>query len=114
MSNFDPKLKAAMREIEKILVKYDCGGFVNLASKTHGEFKLIQPSWSLYRDVGNKKAHMKLYTKSLLQQTEETLHFLLSTRDTCGMMFMKLDYVYKQLASHAEIEHVFKPEFDTD
>ena len=116
MSEFDPKLKAAMREIEGVLKRYDVGGLVNLASKTHGEFKLILPSWSLFRwlDKGEKAGHMKLYGKSRPEQTEQTLHLLLSCRDVCGMVFVKLDDIHRQLSGHAKIEHNFNPTFNTD
>ena len=47
---FDPKLKSAVEEIDKIMKEYDIGGCFNLCSETHGEWKYyLTPAWSPLR-----------------------------------------------------------------
>lgn len=47
-TEFDPKLKEAMREIEAIIKKYDCMASVIVVSPTHIEYKhVIEASWSV-------------------------------------------------------------------
>jgi hypothetical protein len=47
---YDPKLREAAEEFEKICEKYDCAGVVLFVSPTHSEFAThISPSWSVAR-----------------------------------------------------------------
>lgn len=47
---YDPKLREAVGEMQKVCKKYDCIGAVILASPTHAEFGyMIQPNWSVLR-----------------------------------------------------------------
>lgn len=46
MSVPDPILQKAAQEITEICKKYSIGGYVILASRTHGEYILYFPEWS--------------------------------------------------------------------
>ena len=108
---FDPILKAAMHEISRVFEKYDIGGFVNLASPTHGEYGLfIEPSWSAARFIkdseGKTKAiHFKL-RKGEYEKASQTGHLLLSTMDMCGMVALQMGDLKKQLEQVTKVEHI--------
>jgi hypothetical protein len=107
--SYDPKLREAMNEINKILKAYDIGGFVVLNSKTHSEFKLFldTPTWSKVRWVSDGKAlHLKVHMKSTPKETEATVHMLYSVRDLCGMQFMMLDKLATQVEQSVKVEHL--------
>lgn len=42
----DPRLQQAMAEIKKVCEKFDIGGTLILASRTHGEYLVHFPQWS--------------------------------------------------------------------
>lgn len=105
--NLDPNLRKAMKEIKKIINKYDVGGLVILASQSHGEYKLfIEPSWSVVNFEGTDNDRIRFRSaREIDNEASETAHMLFSTRDLCGKMFLTLDSVYKQLSEHCEIDH---------
>jgi hypothetical protein len=107
--NYDPKLRECMAEIEETLKKFECGGFICLSSKTHGEFKMCieTPSWSNVRFIkGDKGIHIKLYTKSDHARTEATVAMLAQFRDMAAMLFKQTDQIMEQIQHHAVVEHV--------
>ena len=119
---FDPKLRAAMKEIEAVCEKYDCGGIVSLTSKTHGEFRYVLPKWAgirLIRDKGDGKFawHVRVHAKSKPEEANLTMHFIYSTMDVCGNMFMGLQKAREIVENRMKVEHVpfsdFEP-FDGD
>ena len=115
----DPKLKMAMEEIKRILVKYDIAAQITLVSPTHSEFLYhVLTSWSVV--VWNedsirfksKRADFK-NKKEQNYKTNSTVHMLLQIRDIAGQTFMILDKIKTQLDKHMKIEHKpfqgFKP-----
>lgn len=109
MKNYDPSLREAMAEIEEIMKKHDCGGFVTLQSKSHTEFKLMldHMSWSMIRWIKDGESmHLKLYSKSSKENTDATVGMLYSIRYLCGMVFMQMDKLANQIEQSVKVEHV--------
>ena len=115
--NYDPRLKAAMKQIEEIMDLYDIGGFVSLASKSHAEYKLHLPSWSVASwepieetvPPSGKAAEAarivikhRVATKEL---TDYTFHLLLTCRDTCNLMARNMQALYLNAKKVLNIEH---------
>jgi len=69
----DPKLQQASKEIESICEKYDIGGYIILASKTHGEYLLHFPKWS--------KAHLEIQPNG-----EQAIRFKAKGTDEEGLV----------------------------
>ena len=112
MNSFDEKLKIAAAEIKMIMGRHDIGGFVSLVSKTHSEFRLEFPSWSLAQfenDGKGVRIRSKLEDFQSKEEqhiaTELTAHFILSARDMAEMNFVNLGKLGEILADHMEIEH---------
>ncbi len=98
-----------MVEIEEVLKRYDCGAFVSLHSKEHGEFKMIveHMSWSNVRFLRKGEvAHVKLYMKLAKANTTSTVAMLASMRDLAAVMFNNADIMMKQLEVQAKITHI--------
>lgn len=79
MSTPDPKLQQAAKEIAAICEQHDIGGYIILASQTHGEYLLHFPKWSkAVKEVapnGNEIIRFKT-KKEELEDTEATVHML--------------------------------------
>lgn len=108
MKSYDPSLRAAMAEIAEVLKKHDCGGFVSLASKTHGEFKwfLEEPSWSNVRFLKEgSAAHIKIHMKSSPENTEATAHMIFSGRDLCAEAFLQYDKMVNIIRQSVRVDH---------
>lgn len=109
MRSYDPNLRECMAEIEEVMKRHDCGGFVSLHSQTHGEFKMIieAPSWSNVRLVKEGRAlHIKLHMKSAKEKTEATVAMLAGMRDLCALAFDQADKIMKTIETHAKVEHL--------
>lgn len=112
MIDFDEKLKIAAAEIKMIMRKHDIGGFISLVSKTHSEFRLEFPSWSVAQFEGDGRG---VRIRSKLEDfqskedqhtaTELTAHFILSARDMAIMNGENLMTLGELLAEYMEIEH---------
>ena len=109
---FDPNLKEAMKEIDAVMKKYDCGGYVALISPTHSEFRLnIEPLWSCaffedYRtvrfrakekDYGSKEARNKAI--------ESTIHLVMQIRDLGAQAFEFGEGLGNQLKKIIDFDH---------
>ncbi len=108
--SFDPKLRECMVEIEKLMKKYDCAGFISLNSPTHGEFQsfLTHMTWSNIRFIPHSKgeaAHVKIHMKSSPQKTEATVFAIFAIRDMAALCFQQMDQIAKQIGSAVEINH---------
>jgi hypothetical protein len=104
---YDPALRAAMDDIEKVLKKYDIGGFVSLASRTHGEFKMFieTPSWSNARFMKEGKAiHVRLHSKSDHANTEDTVAMLDNIQKMSALAFQQADGIVKMIEKHVKVE----------
>lgn len=105
--NQDPNLVAAMAEIRAICQKHKIGAVVALASQTHGEFGLEVPEWSCLQ-YNKETGEMRLRAKSGETREgalDETLHFLLSTRDACAYYSRKIGYLEGCVREQVDIVH---------
>lgn len=88
--SYDPKLKEAMAKIQRICEQYDCGGYVSLTSRTHGEFRYILPQWTGLQEelrdgvVVGIRLRVK---KEERDKAELTAHFIHSNLDVVVQMF---------------------------
>lgn len=113
--NYDPKLKDCVEEIETIMRKYDCGGLVTLHSKSHGEFKIIIPKWSLakYEVQENSQLGFRIkvtkeeltQNKSLKKDLESTISMILGIKDISARSFLFMEELEKKLREKIEIEN---------
>lgn len=112
MEKFSPKLKAAMKEIENIMVKNDIGGICVLSDKDeHNEYRIqiTQPSWSMLRDLKDKDGnhtgiHIKAHMKSNKEETLATVNMVSAIRDLSASVFKMTDDIFKRLGDVMEIE----------
>ncbi len=74
---YDPKLREASEEIKAVLKKYDCTGFVALASPTNSEF-LFEPTatWSVCRWEGqDPERQLRFRSKRVDFESKEAQDF---------------------------------------
>lgn len=86
MSDFDFRLKAALKEIEKVLDKYELGGLISLHSKTHAEYRFVVPAWAVFKIEYNDKGQFKFkvsHHEKHGANIQSSYGFLLSSRDIC-------------------------------
>lgn len=79
MTTPDPKLQQAAKEIAAICEKHDVGGYIILASQTHGEYLLHFPKWSkafLETGPNGEQAIRFKAKKEENETTEATVHML--------------------------------------
>lgn len=110
---FDPKLKELINELEPIFEKYDAMAFVNVCSRTHGEFRLYFPKWSVAQlEMCGSNQGIRFKSKKDEQthaETEDTVFGLLSIRDMCARVFQWTEQLKKVLDKHMEIDHIPQP-----
>jgi hypothetical protein len=100
----NPKLQAAMQEIDAICKKYGIAGAVSLASKTHASFKVIFPDWcgvQIQRD-GNLRITLKSAQR---EKAQVTMHVAFCLRDMSGLMFQNFEAITEYLVKNFNIEH---------
>lgn len=78
---YDPLLKKASKDIEKILKKHNIGGAYVLTSVTHAEFAIHEPTWAgliLNNNSARIKVDAEAYPDPLLKKevAENTAHFI--------------------------------------
>lgn len=113
MGSYDPKLKEAARRIEAICEEYDCGGFVSLVSKSHGEFRFMLPKWgAIFEEVdsqGNVMVRLKTVNMkndpAMFERAELTAHFIHSLQDTAAACFSLMDEFIKVTKEKWKTEH---------
>ena len=107
---YDPKLKEAMAEIAAIMRKHDIGGYVQLVSQTHSEFRYeLSPSWSAMQKIDGG-VRFKVDTKEVGQAegrklAEETLHLAYQIRDLCARGFMDMSSLVDKAGEQVKVEH---------
>jgi hypothetical protein len=113
----DPRLKEAMRAINRILRTYDIAGAITLVSKTHAEFRYQFPTWSVVQpergpegQEGLRIRSFEAYYGSKEQQKtamEESLHCLYQIRDLAGQTFLVFENLTRQVEEQSgfDIEH---------
>ena len=112
---YDPNLKMAVIEIERVLARYQIGGALLLVSKTHSEYAYRMPVWSCAQfetDPDGQTAlrfrsHHSSYgsTDAQHQEQENTAHLLFQLRDLGGQTFLIFQQVCEQLGKSLDIEH---------
>lgn len=112
---YDPHLKMAVLEIERVLKRYAIGGAVLLVSKTHSEYAYRMPAWSCAQfetDPDGQTAlrfrshHTSYGSKEAQHQEQEnTAHLLFQLRDLGGQTFLIFQQVCEQLEQTLDIEH---------
>jgi hypothetical protein len=115
---FDPKLKEAAEEINKILRKYDCNASMLLVSPSHSEYLFhIDSSWSTIKfdfgPEGEKDGKYYLRFRSKKEDfpskeaqhfaTESTIHFLTSTLQWSMMVQKNMTSMLEMLKQHMKI-----------
>ena len=92
MSNNDGSLNAKLciAEIEAVMKKYECGGFVALADPDGGEYKFVNPEWSVLDDGGSGSyleksdaKYMFRHRRAEHQRTVSTVHMLQVMENVC-------------------------------
>lgn len=104
-----------MAEIVQIIERYDIGGSVTLASKTHSEFRYQFPSWSCVSLVENGirvKALKKDYDSidDWHRTMELSFHVLYQMRDIAAQTFMMVEDLNKKIEGKIEVQH--EPYYD--
>lgn len=113
---YDPNLKMAMLEMERICKRYDIGAALLLVSKTHSEYGYQLPpwgcaSWETDPQSGQQalrfRSHHASYGSKEAQhaEQEDTAHFLFQLRDLGGQTFLLFEQVCRQLNAVLDIEH---------
>lgn len=111
---FDPNLKMAVIEMERVLQRYNIGGALLLVSKTHSEYAYRLPAWSCaqFETLNGQTAirfrshHTSYGSKEAQHQEQEnTAHLLFQLRDLGGQTFLVFEQVCTQLQGHLDIEH---------
>jgi hypothetical protein len=113
-SNFDPKLKELMEELEPIFEKYEVIAFVTATSRTHGEFRIFFPKRSTCFWEKTKSGQMGLRFKSKKgeqshRDTEDTTFGIMSIRDMGAQLFQWMEQLKSKLDQHMEIDHKPQP-----
>lgn len=105
---YDENLRLAMDEVSEVLKKRDCGGYVSLFSKSHGEYKLFieHMTWSNVRFLKDGKTlHVKLHAVSDHENTESTVGMLMGIKDMAALIFQGSEDIIEQMKKHIHIEH---------
>lgn len=102
----DPKLKLAMAEIEAVCRKYEIGAFAALFSKTHGEFRILTPGWSLWREDNPGRGDFRLkYKGPACEQLDQTTAMIYGMRDITTMTAKFLQNVAREIEKVCEVTH---------
>lgn len=112
MSKFDPQLKDCISEMMEIAKKYDCGAFIMLGSKTHGEFDFQFPSWSVaqfeyLKDSAAKVLRIKAKGKPgdpIHENLEATVGFIFGMIETSEIHIQNMQKIINILKQKLEIE----------
>jgi hypothetical protein len=104
--NYDPKLRAAMAEINNVMKRYDICGIVGLCSESHQEFVMkIESKWSLaYYKRDGEAVHLKLH-QSKQPQLDQTGGMIFGLRDLAALFFGQLDHIAKRVGQVMQVDH---------
>ena len=109
MSNFDPKLRTALAEIQAVCKKHDIGAHVVLASQTHIEFGLLleEPTWSIVRFMKNNRLWFPYRPNEAggHERANSTLGMICGIRDQLADGFMAFDKIAQQLLETLDGKH---------
>jgi len=104
----DPRLREAMAEMRAVAKKYDVGAHVVVNSKTHAEYAIMFPSWSMARLIPKPDGGFALHLKARTARhtdTEATVGMLLNIRDITYQSALILEKLHHQLAQTMDISH---------
>lgn len=103
-------LKKAMKEIDKIIEKYNINAIVLLADgKENGEFKYYHdtPKWSMLTfdkgENGQINVHMKLHMKSNKKNTKKTVNSLYVLQGMIENSFIVNKQLCNFIKDHVEV-----------
>lgn len=83
--------------------RHNVGGTIVLADREGGEFKFINPEWSMFRFVGDNKGHFKA-RKSRSEDVVTTIHMLQVIQESSGRFYLLMDEALKQIKNHVDFE----------
>lgn len=102
MTEYDPKLKAAMKEIRLILEKHDIFGAFNIISPSHGELLVHFPTWSGVQHETPERVTIKIKAADT-DKWEQTAHILASTEVYAENLARQFHFLLRELGRHALI-----------
>lgn len=120
---FDPRLKACMKQLQEILESYDIGAQIALVSPTHSEFLYHFPTWSVAQieetEEGpalrfNTKRYRFISGRSKHAAVDITVHLIAQFQHISAMFFDISDRVMRELNEHMEIENNIGPMYPHD
>lgn len=107
--SYDPKLKECLTKIEALCKQYECGAYVSLVSRTHGEFRYVLPEWAAMKeeidDEGRVCGVRLTCKKEEREKAEFTAHFLHSSRDIAALAFKFFDHFIEATQKKWNTEH---------
>src|SRR5688500_1021151 len=95
-------LNTALREIEKVLEKYDFGGFITICSKNELKHKFQIPKWSLLKlenHSDNERVKVSFRGFENLEDLAATFRLLYGSKRACADHFLKVEHLTKMLKS---------------
>lgn len=120
--SIDPKLEAAMAEIDSVLQKYQIAGNVVLASSTHARFLTAFPEWSaikFLRQGEDLLMRIKWKKDDGVPLLESSCHLYFRTLDIllqqCQVVMGMVDKIHESLeANGIEMDHKHHDEVDDE
>lgn len=102
------ELRKAKAEIKAIMDKYELGGLVSLHNRTHTEFELFLPKWSVvqFENVDGKQG-IRIKHKKDECNTPEVIgsyHVLMDCQQICGRIVQLIDSIREEIKDKVEIE----------
>lgn len=114
----DPKLVAAIQEIQAILNKYDIAGIVHVASQTHTHYMYgLSPSWSAAKlERGESEIGIRVRAKladfpnieAQKKCLEETVGMIAGFRTVAANTAEQMETVLMKIAQHIQFTHIDK------
>lgn len=99
----DPRLAAAMAEVQGVLDKWDVMAVIVLADgQGHAEYRMAvdRPSWSTIRFVkGGNGLHLKGYMKTMPVETQRTTNAVVNLSEASVRMAMMLTSIDKTITN---------------
>ena len=118
---FDPRLKACVKEIDRVIERFNCAGVVVLANgRGHSEYKLYyhQPAWAMLRPLKSGAYHIKAYMKTKPLETDMTVNALVLIHRTLAAVHSMTGGLLERIGQHLLIENngpeVFTPHPETE
>lgn len=99
------RLKACLWEIEHVMKKHGIGGYIILADRDGGEFKYINPHWSVFTGELKEGGRGVFRARAANPDgTRDTIHLLQVVQDAAGRAFLLTDKMLEDLKNHIPFE----------